>query len=394
MSQLLDLVLGKVDRGDCGQRRWPDRAGNYWPLNPLRDDKHSGSFKVSERGHYDFATGTGGGLRDLAQALGLSVDALTSEKRDRRRTSGLTLEAYGEAKKLELYYLDALGVQNSRRSGGGVEIPYYYAENDAPCAVRYRVSMSGPKRFLWRKGDRPAPYGLWMLRHWRNPDDRAVRLLLVEGESDAQTLWRYGIPALGIPGASSWQGEWAAALEGFEVFLWQEPGQGGKTFMARVAQSLPDLRVIQAPSGRKDISECHIAGDDVHALIESLMASAPSAATLRRQEREEMLKRTRERAGDLPCDDDILSKVRDILKQLGLVGEEKNALILYLALTSRLLERPVNIVVKGPSSAGKSFLVGTVLKAFPAEAYVEKTAMSDKALVYDQEDIAHRFLIV
>jgi DNA-binding transcriptional ArsR family regulator len=394
MSQLLNLILGKVDRGDCRQRRWPDHAGNYWPLNPLRDDKHSGSFKVSERGHYDFATETGGGLRDLARALGLSVDALTSEKKDKCRTSGLTLEVYADAKKLEPFYLDALGVQNSRRSGGGVEIPYYYAEDDAPCAVRYRVSMSGPKRFLWRKGDKPALYGLWMLRHWRDTSGHAVRLLLVEGESDAQTLWRYGFPALGIPGASSWQGEWAAHLEGFEVYLWLEPDEAAKRLLASVAESLPEVRVIQAPSGRKDISECHVAGDDVPTLVQTLMAAALTAGELRAGERRELRKVAFKQAAELLRSQNLLSDLQVVLAQLGLVSEERNAKVLYLALTSRLLERPVNIVVKGPSSGGKSFLVGTVLKAFPAEAYVEITAMSDKALVYDTEDIAHRFLII
>jgi hypothetical protein len=66
----------------------------------------------------------------------------------------------------------------------------------------------------------------------------------------------------------------------------------------------------------------------------------------------------------------------------------------YLALTSRLLDRPVSIAVKGPSSGGKSFLVESTLKFFPPEAYYSLTAMSDRALAYSNEPLQHRFLVI
>ena len=37
-------------------------------------------------------------------------------------------------------------------------------------------------------------------------------------------------------------------------------------------------------------------------------------------------------------------------------GEVRTAKLLYLALTSRVLERPVSVAVKGPSSGGKTYL--------------------------------------
>jgi len=49
----------------------------------------------------------------------------------------------------------------------------------------------------------------------------------------------------------------------------------------------------------------------------------------------------------------------------GLVGEEKNALVLFLVGISRLLSHPVNLFIKGTSSSGKNFLAKTVLKIFP-----------------------------
>ena len=55
-------------------------------------------------------------------------------------------------------------------------------------------------------------------------------VVLVEGESDAQTLWHDGIPALGIPGANTWKPEWVRYLKDLLVYVWQEPDAGGDGF--------------------------------------------------------------------------------------------------------------------------------------------------------------------
>jgi hypothetical protein len=79
---------------------------------------------------------------------------------------------------------------------------------------------------------------------------------------------------------------------------------------------------------------------------------------------------------------------------LGLVGEDRNAKLLYLAVTSRLLGRPVSVVVKGPSSAGKSYTVETVLRTFPDSAYYALSSMSERSLAYSEEPLQHRILVI
>jgi hypothetical protein len=92
---------------------------------------------------------------------------------------------------------------------------------------------------------------------------------------------------------------------------------------------------------------------------------------------------------------DILSRVVEVVRGLGVTGEDRLVQLLYLAVTSRLLDkRPVCIAVKGPSSAGKSFATGSVLRLFPPSAYVELSAMSERALVYWTEPLAHRMLVI
>jgi hypothetical protein len=91
---------------------------------------------------------------------------------------------------------------------------------------------------------------------------------------------------------------------------------------------------------------------------------------------------------------DVLGYFAKELRRAGVVGEERLAKLLYLAVTSRLLPQPVSVAVKGPSSGGKSYAVGKVLGFFPQEAYYELSAMSEKALVYSEEPLKHRFLVI
>jgi hypothetical protein len=91
---------------------------------------------------------------------------------------------------------------------------------------------------------------------------------------------------------------------------------------------------------------------------------------------------------------DILGVFWGVLRLCGVVGEERNAKLVFLAITSRLLKEPVSIVIKGLSSSGKSFTVVKVVEFFPAEAVATFTAMSERALIYSDEEYAHRTIIL
>lgn len=90
----------------------------------------------------------------------------------------------------------------------------------------------------------------------------------------------------------------------------------------------------------------------------------------------------------------ILTEFEATYGACGAVGESRVAKIIYLALTTRFLQRPVSIAVKGPSSGGKSFTTETVLKFFPAEAVYCLTAMSDRVLAYTDADLKHKFIVL
>jgi hypothetical protein len=75
-----------------------------------------------------------------------------------------------------------------------------------------------------------------------------------------------------------------------------------------------------------------------------------------------------------------------------MAGEVVNAKRLYLIGTSRLLPKPMNVVIKGPSSAGKSELRRGVLKFFPPSEIIACTAASEKSLLYNGRDFRHKIV--
>ena len=97
---------------------------------------------------------------------------------------GLQLGDYSEAKGLPEDFLRSLGLSDFfYRPKPAVRIPYL-DEDGREAAVRFRLSMHGPDRFRWRKGDHPLLYGLWRLGQAR---ERQF-VVTVEGESDCHTL--------------------------------------------------------------------------------------------------------------------------------------------------------------------------------------------------------------
>ena len=385
MNNLLQSILDKCDRGNCPDSKWPNAKGEYWGLCPFCGAPEIGEFSFNATRFHCFGCGAEGGLRKLAEKLGIEIPSGMSD---------FFLKDYAKAKHFDIEFLKDLGLSERRYHYYGkpvaVRMPYL-DESGLEVAVRWRLALSGENRFRWNKGSKIRPYGLWRLK----AAGEKGYLWLVEGESDAQTLWLYDEPALGIPGAATWKASWTNMLpEGIDLYIWHEPDQGGDTLVSMLATSLPDAKVVYPPEGRKDISECHIKGDEVSALLIALKSQAVSIAQITSAAKRKAAGALHKKAQRLLACPSILDEYIALCRRMGLVGEENNAKLIYLALTSRLLDKPVSVAVKGPSSGGKSFTVETVLRAFPDSAYLDFTSMSDHALVYDDRPIEHRFIVL
>ena len=167
---------------------------------------------------------------------------------------GLTFEAFARAKCLESELLRQAQVTQGSYQGKPA-ILFRYRDGDGNLkAIRYRIALEG-NRFRWQKGAEPKKlaYGEWWLPQWREKGRREI--VLVEGETDALTLWQAGIPALGIAGANSLSEYHLKLLESFQVVVWQEPDSAGATFARKASELFQNVRVIQAPDGFKDASD-------------------------------------------------------------------------------------------------------------------------------------------
>jgi DNA primase len=91
----------------------------------------------------------------------------------------------------------------------------------------------------------------------------------------------------------------------------------------------------------------------------------------------------------------LVERIRQALTDLGVVGENRSKLLVYLVATSRRLEKPLSIVVVSRSSAGKSYMVNGTLELFPEEETLVYTRVSPKAFFHDEsERLKHKTLVI
>jgi hypothetical protein len=154
----------------------------------------------------------------------------------------------------------------------GVVMPYYRADGTEQerAKIRLKIEKTDERkqpRWLWTEGDEedgPVAYGLQHLERAQ----KAGYIVVVEGESDFATLFLYGVPALGIPGANNVKRALTPGLlDGIgKVYIIQEKTDAaGKNFPYLVKQQLLvggyQGEVLRIPlknlTGDKDTNDLH-----------------------------------------------------------------------------------------------------------------------------------------
>jgi DNA primase catalytic core len=87
-------------------------------------------------------------------------------------------------------------------------------------------------------------------------------------------------------------------------------------------------------------------------------------------------------AMELLTDSQLLQRILKDFEACGVVGEESNKLVGYLAAVSRKLENPLAIIIQSSSAAGKTSLMEAVLAFMPEEERVKYSAMTGQSLFY------------
>ncbi|MDR0809690.1 MAG: hypothetical protein LBE86_11305, partial [Gemmobacter sp.] len=94
-------------------------------------------------------------------------------------------------------------------------------------------------------------------------------------------------------------------------------------------------------------------------------------------------------------DADLASRIVADMEAIGVVGEGDNALVGYLAMTSRLLDKPLAVLIQSTSAAGKSTLMDALLSLMPENQRVHYSAMTGQSLFYLGEgDLKHKILAI
>ena len=249
---------------------------------PFHDDKkESFSADLKTGQWYCFAEGRGGNYTsfyaelngvDTKEAYKQILDKYgvqpeqqpkqTPKEKERAGLASFTLSEYGFLKRLpEQFLAETCGITTGkdRDKKTFLKMPYFNEEKTEP-VFRKRY---GNKEFRWSKGSSGK---LILYGDWRLPEIRKNgTALLVEGESDTQTLWFLKFPALGVPGAANFKAKMVPKLQDLKLYIHVEPDKGGETFLAKVTQILREGEFIGKvykwscrAFGVKDPSELYI----------------------------------------------------------------------------------------------------------------------------------------
>ena len=138
---------------------------------------------------------------------------------------------------------------------------------------------------------------------------------------------------------------------------------------------------------KRDLGRLLLAVEQAQAELLKPQAPTGHVVTLTPEEREAALTWLRE--------PNLIGRLRAAFHQAGIIGEETNTLVAYLAGVSRKLERPLAIIIQSASAAGKTTLMDAVLSFFPEEDRVKYSAMTGQSLYYlGETNLKHKILAV
>jgi hypothetical protein len=90
----------------------------------------------------------------------------------------------------------------------------------------------------------------------------------------------------------------------------------------------------------------------------------------------------------------FLFRVVQKIGELGIIGEKRNRLVLFLAGLTKNLDKPVSVLEKGASSTGKSELLKADISLFPPECVLTRASLSKKAPVHASGDLSGQILYI
>jgi DNA primase catalytic core len=129
--------------------------------------------------------------------------------------------------------------------------------------------------------------------------------------------------------------------------------------------------------------------------VEAVQADQLAGALTAKEPKPSLTEAEHAQALDLLRSPDLIPRILRDFTALGVVGEEPNKLTGYLAAVSRLLDRPLALLIQSASAAGKSSLMDAVLDLVPEEDVIRYSAMSGQSLFYmGDRALQHKILAI
>jgi hypothetical protein len=134
---------------------------------------------------------------------------------------------------------------------------------------------------------------------------------------------------------------------------------------------------------------------DLHQIIEMIERN--------REKKEEQKKRVKPELTDYQKDigtrflsnPNLIDEIDEDYTRLGYVREHKNKILLYLIMTSRLMDNPLHGILISRTGAGKSLLVEVTETLCPPEDVEAVSDLSAQALYYyGQDDLKNKFIVI
>ena len=92
---------------------------------------------------------------------------------------------------------------------------------------------------------------------------------------------------------------------------------------------------------------------------------------------------------------DLITNLQNDLRHIGILGEDDNALILFLTMASHKSENPFSVLCLAKSGIGKSYLLQKLSQCMPRNSYTFHTQISENALYYfDSKQIDGKTLFI
>jgi len=157
-------------------------------------------------------------------------------------------------------------------------------------------------------------------------------------------------------------------------------------------------KLVQSISESLELSSPHVT-QTITELTEKLeayrLAERNAQVQALRPKQYEMSKEEQKQAQALLKSKDLVKNTLKLIAQSGLIGEQKNGLLLYFLYLSRITDEPLHAIIFGKSGSGKTYLQTKVSECLPEESVRTITSLTENTLYYSAKDFwKHKVLLI